>query len=166
MNLLRQRQSYFWLILLLIVSFAGALRLYRLAQYPQIFDQDETVLCYDAWSLWLTGSDHHGQVLPVYFRTFGDYVPPAANYVAAPFVGLLDPDEFSARLPFAIMGTATLLLTALTGKRWFGPIAGLLAGLFLAIESWHLNYSRTAFPPSCIPFFSILVLYTFPPPLA
>src|SRR5258708_17169934 len=124
MNLLRQRQSYFWLILLLIVSFAGALRLYRLAQYPQIFDQDETVLGYDAWSLWLTGRDHHGQVLPVYFRTFGDYVPPAANYVAAPFVGLLDPDEFSARLPFALIGTATVRRPHPPAKRWTQPTPG------------------------------------------
>src|SRR5689334_17224427 len=87
----------FWMSMIVIILATGVLRLYRLADYPQFFNQDQAVLGYDAWSLWQTGRDHHGDILPVYFRTYGDYVPPVANYLTAPFVGLLGLDEFSTR---------------------------------------------------------------------
>lgn len=151
----------FWILLLILMLFAAALRLYKLDVYPQVFNQDQAVLGYDAWSIWLTGRDHHGELLPVYFRAFNDYVPPVAMYITAPFVGLLGLSEFSTRLPFALMGIATVFLTALLGRRWFGPAAGLLAGLLLSIDPWHLSYSRIAFPASTMPFFTIAALYTF-----
>lgn len=129
--------------------------------YPQLFSQDEAVLGYDALSIWQTGQDQHSNAFPVHFRTFNDYVPPVANYLAAPFVGLLGLNEFNTRLPFALLGIATVFLVALLGRRWFGGLAGLLAALFLTVDPWHLTYSRTAFPASCVPFFTVAALYTF-----
>ncbi len=147
--------------LLLILLLAAGLRLYQLGVYPQIFDQDEQVMGYDAWSLWQTGHDHHGALLPVFFQTFDDYVPPVSNYITAPFVGILGLDQATTRLPMALMGIATVGLVALLGRRWFGAPAGLAAALFLAIDPWHVNYSRIAFPSDAIPFFTTLALYTF-----
>src|SRR5260221_11903241 len=111
------RDRIFWSSLILIVVFGAWLRLYRLADYPQYFNQDESVLGYDAWSLWQTGHDQHGDVLPVFFRTFGDYVPPAANYLTAPVVGLLGLNEFATRLPAAVSGFAHIFFLAITGAR-------------------------------------------------
>src|SRR5947209_7233511 len=76
--------SWFWLLLLGILLLASVLRLYALDVYPQNFDCDTTALGYDAWSLWTTGHDQHGERFPVYFRSFGDYVPPVAYYMVAP----------------------------------------------------------------------------------
>jgi 4-amino-4-deoxy-L-arabinose transferase-like glycosyltransferase len=126
-----------------------------------VFNQDEMVLGYDAWSVWQTGRDHHGEWLPINFRTFNDYVPPVANYITAPFVGLLGLSEATTRLPFAVLGIATVLLTALLGRRWFGDAAGLLAALFLTVDPWPVNYSRVALPTSIVPFFTVAALYTF-----
>lgn len=113
----------FWSALLIITVIAGTLRLYRLGTYPQRFNQDEMVLGYDAWSLWQTGHDQHGDRLPIFFRTFNDYVPPVANYLTAPFVGILGLNETTTRLPVALLSTATVLLVGLLGRRWFGPVA-------------------------------------------
>jgi hypothetical protein len=159
-NIARARPT-FWIVLTAIVVYAAALRLYGLDRYPMAVDQDEMVLGYDAWSLWHTGRDHHGQWFPIHFQNFGDYVPPTADYVAAPFVGLLGLSEFTTRLPTAVMGIATVILVALLGRRWFGPAAGLLAALFLTISAWHINYSRFAFPTGVLPFFTVCGLYTF-----
>ncbi len=116
---------------------------------------------YDAWSIWRTGHDQHGALLPLLFRNFNDYVPPVANYVTAPFVGLFGLDETTTRLPVALLGVATVVLAGLLGRLWFGEIAGLATALLLAFEPWHVNYSRIAFPASVVPFFTVAALYTY-----
>src|SRR5450432_1309912 len=151
----------FWIAVLLITIMAGWLRLTGLATYPQKFTQDEMVLGYDAWNIWQTGRDHHGELLPVAFRSFNDYVPPVPIYLAAPWVGTFGLDEATTRLPFALMGIATVTLLAILGRLWFGSLAGILAALFLSIDPWHLNNSRLALPNSCIPFFITVALLTF-----
>src|SRR5258708_39596370 len=79
---------WFWLPLLAVLLFAAGVRLYKLGEYPQRFNQDEMVMGYDAWSLWQTGRDHHGDLLPINFRAFNDFVPPVNTYITAPFVGI------------------------------------------------------------------------------
>ncbi len=111
----------FWAATLIVLLFGASVRLYKLDSYPIGFNQDQMVLGYDAWSIWQTGRDHHGQALPLFFRTFDDYVSPVANYLTSPFVGLLGLNEFNTRLPIAILGALTVLLVALLGREWFGP---------------------------------------------
>jgi hypothetical protein len=144
-----------------IVVVSALLRLVLLGTYPERFNQDAMVLGYDAWSVWLTGRDHHGALLPIHFRTFDDYVPPTSNYMAAPFVGIFGLSEAVVRLPFALGGIVTVALTGLLGRRWLGPAAGLVAALLLAVEPWHVNYSRIAHPGSSVPLFTVLALYCF-----
>ncbi|HEX2914210.1 MAG TPA: glycosyltransferase family 39 protein [Chloroflexia bacterium] len=156
-----QSQNFFYPLLLVITLVAAVLRLYALDLYPQRFNQDEMVMGYDAWSIWLTGRDQHGQFLPIHFQTFNDYVPPVGNYITAPFVGILGLNEFTTRLPYALFGIATVWLVGLLGRRWFGVIAGLVAAGLMATDPWHLNYSRIAFPASLVPFFTVLSLYCF-----
>jgi len=158
---LKTEKYIFWLLLGVIVLCAAALRLYALGTYPLLFNQDSAVQGYDAWSIWLTGRDHHGQLLPIYFKTFNDYVPPVSNYIVAPFVGLLGLSEWSTRLPVALAGIVTIFLVGLIGRRWFNYKVGLLAALLLAIDPWHLNYSRISFPVGFVPLFIVLSLYCF-----
>ena len=151
----------FTILLAVIVLLATFYRLYKLDFYPQHFDNDESVLAYDAWSIWQTGADHHGAVLPNHFRAFNEYLPGLAQYITAPFVGLLGLNESTARLPFALMGIGTVFLTALIGRKWFGETAGLLAALLLATEPWHIAFSRLTLVNSSVPFFTVLSLYNF-----
>src|SRR5450432_145570 len=151
----------FWIPLFAVLLCAACIRLYRLGEYPQRFNQDEMVMGYDAWSLWQTGRDHHGDLLPINFRAFNDYVPSVAVYATAPFVGIFGLSETTTRLPTALMGIVDVLLVALLGRRWFGAAAGLMAALFLAIDPWHVNYSRIAFPEGSVTFFTLAALYTF-----
>src|SRR2546421_1937602 len=120
---MKQSLSRFWLLLLCILLLASALRLYALDVYSQPFNQDSMVVGYDAWSIWTTGHDQHGAFFPVFFRDFNNYELPVANYVITPFVGILGLSEESTRLPFALMGIATIFFVALLGRRWFNSAA-------------------------------------------
>ena len=157
----RESRQRFNLILAVIVLTAAVLRLVELGQYPQRFNQDEMAQGYDAWSIWRTGRDQHGNPFPLQFRNFNDYIPPVANYITAPFVGLLGMDETTTRLPVALFSIATIALVGLLGRLWFGEIAGLAAALLLTFEPWHVNYSRIAFPAGFVPFFTVVALYTY-----
>ena len=44
-----------------------------LEQSPPGFAQDEACESYDAYSLWHTGRDQHGVLLPAVMRAFNDY---------------------------------------------------------------------------------------------
>lgn len=154
-------RRWFWVLLAGVVLLAAALRLYKLGVYPQSFHHDEMMLGYDAWSIWNTARDQQGAFLPIHFRAFNEYLSGTAQYIVAPFVGLLGPSELSARLPFALLGTVTVFLTGLIGRRWFGGWAGLVAALFLAIDPWHVFFSRLALVNSSAPIFTATSLYAF-----
>src|SRR5258708_10513726 len=118
-------------------------------------------IVYDAWSVWSRGGDEQGTPLPLHIRGFNGYSLALPYYITAPFVGLFGLNEFTARLPFALMGIATIFLTILLGRRWFSPGAGLLAGLFLAIDPWHVVFTRIGFLVAAVPLFTTLALYVF-----
>ena len=157
----RRATALWWTTFGLITALAAFVRLWQLEEYPQRFNQDEMTLGYDAWSLWLTRRDQWDTFLPIHFRTFNDYVPPVANYITAPFVGTLGLSQFATRLPFALLGILTVVVCGLMARALFGRAAGLCAALLLALEPWHINFSRTAFPASIVPFFTACALFAY-----
>jgi Dolichyl-phosphate-mannose-protein mannosyltransferase len=50
--------------------------------------------------------------------------------------------DWTARAFSAAIGVATVTLTILLGRRLYGPLAGLLAGLLLAVMPYHVIVSR------------------------
>ncbi len=69
--------------------------------------------------------------------------------------------EWSARLPSALLGLGTVLLTAELGRRMFGAATGLLAGVALASAVQFCILSHAATPDAPLIFFSTLALYLF-----
>ena len=64
----------------------ATLRLVKLQNVPLALDLDEAVNSYDAYSLALTGSDHHGNQLPVVSQGFNDYRMALFDYSLVPMV--------------------------------------------------------------------------------
>lgn len=58
--------------------------------------------------------------------------------------GLVGNDEYSLRLPFALLGVLTVPVLALCGRRLVGPGAAVLAAWFLAVHPWHVYWSQNA----------------------
>jgi 4-amino-4-deoxy-L-arabinose transferase-like glycosyltransferase len=151
---------FFYLALILLL--AALLRLYGLADFPVAFNQDEAVNGYDAFCIFHTLRDHHGNFLPCMLQAFNDWNSPLLTYLTAPFVGVAGLSEWSVRLPLALMGVLSIWLFYLLVKKLFrSEWIALFSALCLSIMPWHIHASRFAIPPSCVPCFFILLLLLF-----
>ncbi len=145
-----------WLILAVIVVVAAFLRFNKLGQIPFGFYQDESAIGYNAYSILTTGKDEYGLRYPLYFKSFGDYKLPVYIYLTAISEKIFGLTEWAVRLPSAVFGTLTVLLVywftlEVTGKR---PLA-FVASAALALNPWHIHYSRATFEVTISLFFFV-----------
>jgi len=102
---------------------------------------EEVALGYDAYSILLTGADHHGNAWPlIAFESFGDWKPALYFYAVVPFVKLLGLSVEAVRMPSLLSG---LLLIAVSG--WLGQRllkAGWLSAAIAALSPWGIHFSR------------------------
>lgn len=133
------------IILLLIIALAFTLRVYKLGSYPIGFLWDEAALGYNAYSILETGKDEYGKTLPLIFKSFGDYKPGLYVYMTIPSVAIFGLNEFAVRLPSALAGVAAVILIYFLIIRTLGnENIALWSSLILAMNPWHMNYSRGA----------------------
>lgn len=100
------------ILLLLIILVATITRFYALGTNPVSLYWDEVALGYNAYSIAQTGKDETGKAFPIqYFQSFGDYKPPVYIYSAVPGIALFGLNEWTTRLPSAIAGVASVILT-------------------------------------------------------
>jgi len=153
------------LLLVIIVFIALILRTYYIAQNPPSLSWDEVSIGYNAYSILKTGQDEHGKFLPLdAFTAYGDYKPPIPIYLTVPFVWVFGLNELSVRLPSAIFGTLTVLLTYFLVNELFrkSPITyhpSRIASFLLAVSPWHINLSRAGFEATIAFFFVVLGIY-------
>ena len=96
--------------LFIILALATALRFWNLGGNPPHLSPDEASLGYNAYSILKTGRDEYGELLPMVFKSFGDYKPGFYVYLTVPFVAVLGLNEWSVRLPSVIAGTVAVYL--------------------------------------------------------
>src|SRR3989338_5523974 len=97
-------------ILIFIVFLSVMLRIPNLQKYPPSLYSDEANQGYNAFLLLKTLRDEHGNFLPLSLRSFGDWKPPLQTYLMLPSIAIFGLNEFSVRIPNAILGTLTPLL--------------------------------------------------------
>lgn len=73
---------------------------------------------------------------------------------------LFGDSTIGARMLSVVAGTATILLLFLIGTRWWGPVAGLSAAAFLAVERYHITITRAIDLPFDL-FFITVAVYCF-----
>lgn len=140
-----------WLILSILVL-ASLLRLWRLNVNPPSLSPDEAALGYNAYSILKTGRDEYGKILPIIFKSFGDYKPGLYVYLTVPFVATLGLNEWSVRLPSALAGVVAVYLLYLIVKKFteekenqlLERTLPIISALLLAINPWHIHLSRGA----------------------
>lgn len=155
-----------WAILSAIVLGAFVLRVYAIDRIPPSLSWDEVSIGYNAYSILRTGFDEHGKFLPIdAFAGYGDYKPPLAIYLTVPFVALFGLNEMAVRLPSALFGTLTVLMTYFLVLELFRRFKNdtpmkntlpLIATAVLAISPWHINLSRAGFEANIALFFIVL----------
>lgn len=151
-----------FLVLIFIVVFALALRVYKLGSYPPSISWDEAAVGYNGYSLTNFLKDEYGKILPLYFQSFGDDKHPIHIYLTAPFVTIFGLNEFSVRLPSAIFGALNVLLIFFIVNLLFkNRVIGLLSSLFLAISPQNIHFSRFNHEANFALFFFMLGLTLF-----
>jgi 4-amino-4-deoxy-L-arabinose transferase-like glycosyltransferase len=135
------------------------LRIYKLGTIPPHLTSDEASLGYNAYSILKTGKDEYGTLLPIIFKSFGDWKPGLYVYSAIPTIAILGLNEFAVRLPSAIAGIVAVWLiykiveilshSLQNDKKSKSPVIDYkllpsISAVLLAINPWHLHFSRGA----------------------
>jgi 4-amino-4-deoxy-L-arabinose transferase-like glycosyltransferase len=190
------------ILLTIIFLLALFLRFYKLTAIPNGFNQDESAIGYNAYSILKTGKDEYSKPYPLYFKSFGDQKLPAYIYMTAISESIFGPNEFAVRLPSALLGSLSVLIIYFLLKEilnigesqkkvkdhfelldsrgrgndiknrndqtyWKFEIGNLkfdiplIAALLLAVNPWHLFFSRAAFEDNAALTFALLGVWMF-----
>jgi len=149
-----------------IILMAFVLRFYAIDRIPPSLSWDEVSIGYNAYSILKTGLDEHGKFFPIdAFAGYGDYKPPLAIYLTVPFVAIFGLTEMAVRLPSALFGTLTVLMTFFLVLELFKISKNyelgtrniaLLSAALLTLSPWHINISRAGFEANIALFFIVL----------
>lgn len=113
-----------------VTILAFALRVIRLDLQPLWWDE--------GYSLFFATRDL-GTLLE---RTAVDIHPPLYYILLKLWMAAFGYGPVAARLLSVFIGTATVPLVFVLARRWFGPAAGLLTALLLAVSPLHVYYSQ------------------------
>jgi mannosyltransferase len=130
----RPTRAQLWAISLVgLTLLAFGLRLYGLGFQSLWRDETDALLFAD-------------KDLLAHLRTFTAVGENGALYFAllGAWIGGAGSSEVALRMPSALVGTFTIPLTAVLGRRLLGPGAGLMAAALLAISPYHIWYSQEA----------------------
>lgn len=146
MNLFYANRKYLFVFGFIGVIFvASALRLAYIHTNPSGFFCDEAANGLNAYSIIRTARDQHGTFLPLFFKALGDFRDPTYIYTTAPLYAFFAPSEFTVRFGSALYGIGTVIIFFFLVQEQWGKRMGLLASLLLAVNPWHIHYSRAGF---------------------
>lgn len=150
------------IILIAIFTLAFILRVVALDRFPSGFNADEAAIGYNAYSILKTGKDEYGEILPLSFKSFGDFKPGFYFYFVIPFVASFGLNEMAVRLPSALLGTGLVILIYLLSLKIFkDKKVALVSALFIAISPWSIHFSRGGWESNAATFFITLGVLLF-----
>src|SRR3954470_1201508 len=135
------------IVLLVILSAAAAIRLYRLGYFS--YGLDEILQCY-----WLKGS------WAFFWKALrGDAYHPPLDYIVDRLFEGFGPGAAARKLPAVAWGIATIDVFASLLARRIGEKAGLAAAALLAVAPFHVRFSQELRPYSLSLLLLCLSLY-------
>jgi 4-amino-4-deoxy-L-arabinose transferase-like glycosyltransferase len=149
-------------ILILIFVLAFAIRIYHANSYPTLL-WDEASLGYNAFSIIHTAKDEYGKLLPLIFKSFGDYKPGLYVYLAIPFIKILGLTTLAVRLPSIIIGSLTPIILYLLIKE-ISPKSkkiALISALVLTFNPYNIHFSKGAWETNILTFELVLATLFF-----
>jgi len=139
-----QNRVFQLLLLLFVVFFAAALRLYKLGE----------------WSFWGDEWITVGRALTLFEE--GLRRLSFSRVLTRGLLNLFGVQEWAARLSAAVIGIASVPVLYLLVKRAFDRPVALVAALLLAISPWHIYWSQNArFYTSLLFFFTLSLFFFF-----
>ncbi len=149
-------QLLIFLVIFFVVVF---LRIFNISHVPPGVNRDEASIGYTAYSLITTGKDEYGIKYPISFQSFGDWKLPSYIYTVTPFVRVFGLSETAVRLPSALFGVGTVILTFFLVKNLFNNInIALITTFLIAVSPWNLHFSRVGSEANTAVFFILVAL--------
>lgn len=146
--------------LLLVLSLV--IRLIGISRIPLSLNWDEATFIYNAYSILQTGKDEYGQILPLQFKSIGDYKNPMYVYLLVPSISIFGLNETATRLPPAILGALSVVILFILVYSLFGNLKlATISGIVLAISPWHIQFTRAGADVGVSSFFVILGICLF-----
>ncbi len=152
------KNKIYLLLLVFVFSLAFFLRFNKLGEIPNGLEQDETSIGYNAYSILQAGKDEYGVAYPLYFKAFGEYKLPLYIYAVAASEKIFGLNAFAVRFPSAFFGFLTVILFYFFVKEFFEKTNSsipIFATLLLALNPWHIHFSRGAFEVTISLFFIV-----------
>jgi len=149
---------------LLGIIFAVALlvRFVGLTSYPVGLTLDEVSIGYNGYAIAETGADEWGQKFPLAFRSLSDYKPPVSIYLVSLSTAVFGLGEFAVRFPNALLGSLTVFaFWAMLKRIGFSNKVSIIGAAWVAINPWHVFYSRAGFEALIALFFVIVGIWLF-----
>jgi len=153
------KKKSLFLIILFVIGFL--IRIYKINSYPPLL-WDEAALGYNAYSVLKTARDEHGQLLPIIFKSFGDFKPGLYVYLCLPFVKIFGLNPLAVRLPSVLLGSLSPIILYFLIKQIFSDDRkAWLGALALTFLPWHIHFSRGAWEANCLVAFILLGSWLF-----
>lgn len=143
-----------YLLLFVVMAFGLALRFHNLGYMS--FDHDEMGLVKKSKGIYTLGFPYTINTGEVRWITTYEAVP----YPLA-LTGLFGYSEWTMRLPSCLMGTLSIGLIALLGRRLFNWRTGLCAALVYACIPLNIRWAQNCFYPSQCQFMALLTILLF-----
>jgi len=124
---------------------AVAFQLWITPSNPPGYHRDEASLSYNAYSISTSLRDEDGGLLPLFFRSYGDYKSPLYPYLLAGIFRVTGPHAQVARVFSGLLGLAAVLLLGLLAKRLTGRTAvGVIVLVLAGFTPWLFELGRVA----------------------
>ena len=136
-----------------------AFQLWITPSNPPGYHRDEAALSYNAYSISTSLRDEDGGLLPLFFRSFGDYKSPVYPYLLAGVFRVTGPRAEVARGLSAVLVLAAVLLLGFLARRITGStVIGLLVLVLAGFTPWLFELGRVALEVSTQPVLITLLL--------
>src|SRR6266508_352911 len=126
---------------------------------PPGYPRDEAALSYNAYSIATTGRDEDGAVMPLFFRSYGDYKSPLYPYLLAGLFKITGPHKEVARAFSAVLGALAVLLLGLLAKQVARrTVVGVAVVVIAGLTPWLFELGRVALEVATQPLLVTLLL--------
>ena len=138
-----------------------AFQLWVTPSNPPGYHRDEAALSYNAYTIAKSGRDQDGAVMPLFFRSYGDYKSPLYPYALAALFRITGPHKEVARAFSAVLGLAAVLLLGLLAVRVSGrALVGVIVAAVAGLTPWLFELGRVALEVATQPVLITLLLLT------
>ena len=138
------------LLIILIVILAAFLRFWNFGALP--FMHDEFSAIFRTWydSVW--------KVIEIGVKQ-NDSHPAGVEVFIYFWIKLFGLSEPVLKLPFALMGVGSVLMTWFIGKRWFTSTTGFFSATLMSVTQYNIFYSQLARPYAAGLFFTLMAVW-------